>query len=357
LVASGTNLNPYAEDGRKVWGKWDTLMFVEEDGQITWGGICSEVSPDDKGLQLEFIGGVGWLQRVDYNQRYSVWKTNVFDVVRHLVGYAMTKTPSIRFAMPTTMSAFSVGDKQPDEPEPQEPPRPLGVDENTWQNSDEYTRYSQMHDDWDRQYGDRKTFDIFWYEAPYVGEEIDTLAKEVGFEYRERVEWRDRGALAYQFYFDFADDMARRRDDVEFVDGMNIAKALDPKNGATNFANRVIALGSGEGRDMARASVAVNDGRLYQAEFVQYKSIAKEDRLRALAQVDLVGLNNTDPKIDSVTVWDVPGYSPVKSLLVGDEVMVRSDKVSPPIATWVKILKITRDPRSNIAVLIVETVA
>lgn len=355
-IPIGINLNPIAEDGRPVWGKWDSILLVEEDGDLVWGGVCTEAMPDADGLQLEFVGGVGWLQRVDFNAHLSVWKTNVFDIVRTLVQHAMSKPNSMQFVLSPGQSAFTVGDKEPDEGKPQPPARGKGQSEEEYAQSDEYKRYQGYQQQWDRLYGDREKFELSWFEAPYVGEEIDTLAKETGFEYRERVTWRDRGALTYQFHLDFADDMSRRRDDIAFVDGMNLAKALDPKNGAVNFANRVIGLGAGDGRDMVRAEVGADDGRLYQAEFVQYKSIANVQRLRSLAEVDLRSLSNQTPKIDSITVWDVAGFSPIRSLIVGDEVMVKSSHSSPPIEAWVKITKITRDPASNVAVLLVESV-
>jgi hypothetical protein len=356
LVPAGLDSNYIAEDGRRVFSKWDTILYAEEDGNLAWAGICTAANPSKDGTQLEFVGPMGWLQRVDYSAHYLVWKTNVFDVIRHIVKHAMTKPDSLDFTLPSTMSAFTVGDERPPT-KPKEPARRRGETVSEWKNSARYKQYQKDLSAWNDEYGDREPFEIAWFEAPYVGEEIDTLAKENGFDYRERVEWRDKGQLISEFFIDLADNMVRRRDDIQFVDGMNIARPLDPKDGDERFANRVIALGGGDGRNMARVTRGGADGRLYQAEFVQYKSIKNITRLGQLAQADHKILNNKDPKIQTIAVWDVPGFADVSTLRVGDEVQVNSHNTATPIDAWVRVMRITRNPEENIVILTVETVA
>ena len=355
LVPAGLQ-TPVAEDGRNMWGKWDTILCAEEDGKLAWTGICTAANPDANGLHLEFIGASGWLQHVDYSGRYAVWRTNVFDTIRHLINHAEAKPDSLKFVVPDGDSAFFVGDIQPP-PKPKEPARRKGETKSEWQSSPRYDEYQKDLEEWNDKYSDRERFEINWWESPFVGEEIDTLAKEVGFDYRERVKWINRGTLEYAFYLDFADNIANRRDDISFVDGVNLAKALDPKDGDERFANRVVGLGAGEGRAMARVTVGGSDGRLYQAEFVPYKSIKNVKRLRALVQADHRVLNNKDPKIGTLTVWDTPGFASVSTLRVGDEVQVLSQNNQPTINTWVQIIKIARDPQESVAVLSVETMA
>lgn len=356
LVPAGLNATPYADDGRLTWGKWDTLLYAEEDGNLSWVGICNAANPAEAGLQLEFIGISGWMQRVPFTDAYSVWKTNAFDVVRMLVHHAMTKPDHIGYIVSQSDSQFTVGDEAPP-PKPKEPPRRKGETKSEWQGSPRYDAYQKDLSDWNDKYGDREKFEISWWEAPYVGEEIDQLAKEVGFDYRERVRWADKTTLEAAFYLDLADDMITRRDDIAFVDGINLARAIDPKDGDLPFANRIIALGSGEGRKMLQVTVGGEDGRLYQAEFMQYKSVRNKTRLRALAQADHKILNTKDPEIDSVAVWDVPGFASISTLRAGDEVQVKSQNIVPNIDAWVRITKITRNPEESIALLIVETVA
>src|SRR5687767_3732309 len=58
-------------DGRKVWERGDTLLLGEEDGKLSWGGVCSMATPGREGLYLEFTGVLGWssnLPYTDYNE-------------------------------------------------------------------------------------------------------------------------------------------------------------------------------------------------------------------------------------------------------------------------------------------------
>lgn len=356
LVPAGMNATPFAEDGRLTWGKWDTLLYAEENGNLAWVGICTAANPAEQGLQLEFIGFTGWLQRVPFTDEYSVWQTNAFDVVRRLIQHAMSKPNNIGITVGSNDSIFTVGDPAPP-PQPKEPPRKKGQSKSDWQSSKAYNEYQKDYSEWNKKYGDREKFEIVWWEAPYVGEEFDSLAKEVGFDYRERVKWANKGTLDSTFHLDINDNMVVRRDDIAFVDGMNLARALDPKDGDLPFANYVIGLGAGEGRTMLQVTAGSEDGRLYQAEFVQYKSVRNKTRLRALAQADHKIFNTKDPEIDSVAVWDVPGFASVSTLRVGDEVQVKSSNVVPNIDAWVRVEKITRNPEDSIAILQVVTVA
>lgn len=356
LVPTGVDANFICEDGRPVWGKWDTILLAEEDNKLAWAGICTAANPDANGLQLEFAGPFGSMQKVDYSDIYSVWKTNVFDVVRTLMAHAYTKPDyTLRFDVGTNDSLFTVGDAQPPT-KPKEPGRKKGDSISEWKATAAYKSYVTALKNWTDKYGNYEKYTVAWYEGPYVGEEIDTLAKESGFDYREGVKWTDKANLKYNPTLELADDLVKRRDDIAFIDGMNIAKALDPKDGNEKFANRVIGLGSGEGRKMAQVTAGGSDGRLYQAEFMQYKSIANLTRLRSLAQADHTNLNNKDPKIGSLTVWDVPGFSSVSTLRVGDEVQVKSENTTPSIDAWVRIKQMTRDPELPVAVLTVETI-
>src|SRR4249919_1336731 len=62
LIPAGLNATPTASDGRNTWGKFDTMLYAEEDEKLGWVGICTSATPDDAGLHLEFIGTTGWLQ-------------------------------------------------------------------------------------------------------------------------------------------------------------------------------------------------------------------------------------------------------------------------------------------------------
>lgn len=346
-----------AQDGRPVYGKFDTLVYAEEDEKLAWVGIVSSAKPDPKGLVLEFIGVAGWLQKVPFTGLIKQWTPNVFTVVRAMINNTADKKPGFTFIMPTTKSAFTLGDPEPP-PKPKQPKRKKGETAAHWQATAAYKKWQKDNETWNGKYASNKPYEVGYWESPMVGAEIDDLAKETGFDYRENVKWKDKAKLEPEYYFDFADDFRIRRTDIEFVDGVNLAKPLDPKDRTEDFANHVIGLGAGEGRSMIKTTVgdSVDDGRLYQAAYVSYKSIKNVNTLHKLAQADYYILSNKAPMIDSIAVWDVPGFASVKNLRCGWEVLVKSDNVEPRIETYVRITKITRTPGTLVTELDVETV-
>lgn len=347
---------PYAEDGRLVWGKWDTLLFAEEDEKLKWVGICTAAYPDDGDLKIEFVGWFGWLQRVPFNNLYEVWQRNVFTVVRMLIEYSSNITNGLDIYPSQNSSAYTVGDLQPPT-RPKAPARGKGVTMAAYQNSAAYKNWKKADDLWVETYADYKKYSLAWWEAPYVGEEIDSLAKQTDFEYKCRVEWTNRASLSYRLYFDMADDIVNRRTDIAFIDGMNLAQRISPKDGDEDYANDIIGLGAGEGQNMNRVKLGIEDGRLYQAEFVQYKAVRDAKRLRALAQADLRRLNNKEYAIDQVVVWDVPGFAPLTTLSVGDEVRVQSSATNPPTDSFRRVVAIKRVPEKPFVTVSLEYTA
>jgi hypothetical protein len=352
-IPAGLVASPYAMDGRLLWEKWGTLLFAEEDKKLAWVGICLGANPDEKGIKVEFIGVTGWLQRVPYNDVLRTWERDVFDVIRHLVNHSKDYKPNLPFTVTGGNAGFTVGDPQPPEP-PKEPVRRKGESKKDFRDSKRYEQYQEDAEKWNKAYGKRERFEIVWWEAPYIGEEIDTLAKEHNFDYRENVKWINRTEQTYEFILELSDDMTNRRTDIALIDGQNLAEPLETKDIENEFANHVIGLGKGEGRDMRRAVAGGRDGRLYQAEYITYKSVKSEDRLRRLISRDHKRLSNPDPEVGNVVVWDIPGWASVSTLRCGDEVQVISDNTQPRTEVWRRIVGITRSPVESVVALELE---
>lgn len=352
LIPVGTVI-PEAEDGRPVWGKQDTLCYAEDENEeLRWVGICTGAVPNDKGLNLSFIGPRGWLERVDFNGVIRRWETDVFHIVRTLINHAETKPQSLSFHVTQGGSAYSVGDEQPPA-KPRQPARRKGEKKSDYTASKRYKDWQEEMTRWTNRYGDREPYTLAWWEAPSVGEEIDSLAKETGFDYRERFRWVDRAKLQAAFHLDLADNMVKRRDDIAFVDGVNLAAGLDPDH-SDDYANRVIALGAGEGRKMRMERAGGSDGRLYQSEYVLYKTIRNTKRLKALAQADRARLADTAPNIKTIVAWDVEGFAPLNTLQVGDEVKVQSTYTDPETDLWRRVVGINRNPESSLVTVTLE---
>lgn len=348
--------NPYAEDGQLVWGKFNSLLLAEEDGGLAWAGICSGATPSKDGLQLEFITPAGWLNRVPYLGEYAHWVPNAFDVIRMLINHSTLYEPRMDFAVSTNKSKFTLGDPTPPA-KPKQPPRKKGQAASIWQSTAAYKKWQKDNENWNALYADKKPYSANWWTSTYVGDEMDAILKSVGSDYRERWAWTDKGRLEYNTHLDLDDHILNRRDDIEFIDGLNLVDPLDPREGGDDYASRVIALGAGEGRTMRRKIVGDDDGRLYQAAYVSYKNITNLTTLGNLAAVDRRILANTSPNIKTLKIRDVAGYATLGSLRCGDEVRTVSQLTTPAIDTYVRIMKITRDPTTSVVDVDVEQAA
>lgn len=351
LIPAGGGYVGKVDDGRPKWGRWDSLLLAEEDNKLRWVGICDNAVPTPLGLALSFTSLPGWLYHVPYEYAYKVWRTDVFDVVRHLLNTSRGYPNAYTFAQSNNSSAFTVGDINPG-PEPDAPVRADGQSMDDYEAMPSYKAWKIAHDFWSEHKDNQ--YSINWWEAPYIGEEIDNLATETGFDYREEFRWIDKSSRRFEVKMQLSDYFNTRRTDIAFVDGINMAQIAIPKDDESTFANDVIALGAGEGATMLRSKSAIVDGRLYQGQFRPYKSVRDKQRLNRLADADLVRLNNPHPKIDTISAWDTRGNSPIGSLYAGDVVNISSENTTPPYSVWSRVIGIERDPRSALSTIRLE---
>lgn len=350
LVPAGIG-NPMAEDGKPVWSKFRTELFVEEDGVLTWGGVCTSAAPTAKGTKVEIIGPTGWLQKVPFTLERRYWQTNVADIMKYMVFHSTTKPNHLAIHVDFPRSQFFVGDPAPP-PRPPAPARPKGWTMQQYYAWDRYKRWKANDDIWVTRYKGYKQYELLWWESPYCGEEIDALAKQFAIDYREGVSWQ--GKMNPRYEMTIRDRIVRRRTDIRFEDGVNLAEPLSPSDDEEEFASEVIGLGAGEGRSMVQTSVGRHDDRLYQGVYVNYKAIRNVTQLRQMLYPDFARMNQDDMQVDQVAVWDTPGFASVKSLLPGDEVQVLSKYTSPRVATWRKIVGISRDPEKASVIMELE---
>lgn len=334
-----------------MWGRGDTILFAEEDNILQWAGICTIASPDEDGLYLEFTGAVGWWHNIPFTGIYEAKNADVFDIVRALASHANQKPRSIN-VNPGDNNAhiIAAGDTQD---YPEAPVRAKGQTVKEYEASGAYKSWKLLIE----RYNEGNAvppYSLNWWEAPIVAEELEGLATEYGFDWRERVRWRDRSDLDARFLLDMRVDMRRRRHDIAFESGVNLASQAVPKEDDEPYADHIITLGAGEGKDMLRAEATDQSKRLYSAQYVSYKSVTRKARLDALAERDLKRLNQPVGKIDSVEVWDVPGFAPMSTLRPGDECRVILPNNNPSYSVWHRVMEIRRNPRSAKVSLVLE---
>jgi len=181
---------------------------------------------------------------------------------------------------------------------------------------------------------------LVWYQTDNLGGEIDKLAKETPFEYREAHVWNGdvidhKLRLGYPM-------IGRRRHDLRFVVGENI-QIVPSVDFGTDYASEVLTLGAGQGRSMIRGTSARPDTRLRRVAVVPDKSLTKTTAANALAAQEVLRRSGL-ADVSEVTIIDHP-HAPLGSFDVGDEILVQvGSGWADDLALWCRVTSMTISP-------------
>lgn len=332
---------PRGADGRPLWLERGTTLYAEEDGQLKWVGLCSWQRRTSAGRELEFKGMKWGYDLIGYTSRIRQWEPHPYDVVADLLDNAHGQ-PDGDLGM--TLVRQGAPDGYPGDEQPPED-RPKKVNRRKGETSAEYAaRQARRREDqaeWDKKYGDRRPYELAWWEAPYVGEELSELARELPFDYYERHEWADREALTRRSELVVTARKGTQRPDLALVEGVNIAVPLDPTTDADTYGNQVILLGAGEGSKMRRAAIGARDGRVRTTRYGEAKHVRNEARLRSLAR------RRFERMEVSVRLEEATMRGELGGLELGDEVPVESSVFNG----WCRVYGITRNTATGNVVL------
>lgn len=184
---------------------------------------------------------------------------------------------------------------------------------------------------------------LAWWLTDDLGKEIDDLAKATPFDYSEEHDWDPSGAtlINHRIRLHYP-TKGRRRDDLRFMVGENIHITPDLERNGDEYANEVLALGAGEGRDMIHSWTARPDGRLRRV------AVEADKQLRTIRDVSTFGQRKLAERlgldeITSVTVINHP-HAPYGSWDVGDEIFIQGDLGWVEAGLWCRILSSTISP-------------
>ena len=129
--------------------------------------------------------------------------------------------------------------------------------------------------------------------------------------------------------------LGRRRSDLTFATGVNIIQAVPVTYSADDFAQVVIATGSGEGRARYRAIDAVRDGRLRMEQVLDLPNTRGNDVLARRARTERTW-RQTKGAIDTIVIRDHPA-APFGSWQVGDDIPVSVHDEWTDFDGWMRI--------------------
>lgn len=352
-------LNLRTDSGELVLREWVTAIYAEQGNTIRGQGILTHSEAEDDGTKwnIECPGFTSYATGMAYSGDWSRWRPDPFDVVREIWRHLQSfDDGNIGMVVSDAMAGTGVGDRQP-------PPRPTTaaaavklpqkgarpVQGATEEEVDYLARVEAWEDayvaamaiykaakdetdtaaeelaaaraEWDSQFKQLEPYRLAFWEATDCGGEIDSLAGEVPFDYIEHHAWADATRQEIAHTLELAHPMVgRRRNDLRFAIGENIAVVPDVEHDGSEFANFVLGLGKGDGRKMLRKEVGQRDGRLRRMAVASFKDVGNDARLRALTELELRG-RQTISGIEEIVVWNHPN-APLGSWSLGDEINI-----------------------------------
>lgn len=304
-------------DGSPVLKSWGTAIYAELDGVIKAGGIYIGPSSQDSTLTVDCMGFVGYPKGMPYTDSIAFTETDPLDVVRHIWENLQAK--------PYGNLGMQVSNEHSD--------RRIGT--------------ILEQGEFDTQSGPLKfeagPLQLAWYKTPDLGAQIDDLAKKTPFDYIERHVWN---GLEIDHFMDLHyPRLGVRRRDLRFVVGENVVSIPGVQEDGDSYANQVLLLGAGEGRDMLRGDVQNPDGRLRRVKVVTDKTARNVFDAWSRANQALRRSQGIHT-ITEIVVRNSPG-APVGSWEVGDEIEIEVPYGWFQGKLWVRIVGYTISPESS----------
>lgn len=306
-----------AADNRPLFDEWGTLLYAEEEGLIRLGGIVTHSEFDNATWSIEAAGFPAYAKGLPYLDEFQSDSVDPLDVVRKIWQHVQSQPDGdLGVVVDDTTSPVRIGKK------PRHVQFTTGEGESVSFEANE-------------------AYKLVWWEAKDCGDEIDSLAKQCPFDYHEEHRWigdqiEHRIRLGYP-------RLGRRRDDLRFMLGENIAAMPTPERAGDEFANETYAIGKGEGRDAIKIRVPQRDKRLRRCHVFTQSSVGDKDRLRQLAHQDLQ-LRSPMLQLSEVTVRDHENAR-LGSWQIGDDIRVQGKLPwIGDLDLWVRVTSYTVSP-------------
>ncbi|WP_369387221.1 hypothetical protein AB5J72_06065 [Streptomyces sp. CG1] len=260
-----------------------TLIYAERDGILRWGGIIWQTEPDGNTMTVEAAGWSSYFHRRhdldgELGGRAPYVRTDPCRIFRDVVAYAQSiPDGDLGITVDDTTSKATVGT-------PAEP----------WHSR--------------------------WWETPVLGDVLDDLVKPADSPDYTCTTWWDTGQRPVRRIRLGYPRLGSRRSDISFSTGVNIIRSTPVTYSADEYAQVVIATGTGEGRAQQRAIDAVRNKRLRLEHVLDLPEVRGKDVLAQRAKKERAWRQSLG-HVEEITVRDHPS-APIGSWQIGDDVRV-----------------------------------
>ena len=282
----------------------NTLLFAERDRTLLWGGLVWRAEPEGQEFRIEAAG-------------FGSYPHKRFDAHGNLNGRG-----PYTYADPCTVirDAWAYLQEQPD--------GDLGV------RVDATTSKVTVGTP-------AEPYAVAWWEAPSLGSVIDDMvAVEGGPEWTEQVAWSG-GTPVRRIKVGWP-RLGSRRTDISLTSGINIAATVPVTYDADEYAQVVIGLGAGEGRNRRRAINATRNGRLRLEHVLEVPSEKSNDRLAARTSTERTA-RQVIGEVTELIIRDHPAAR-LGAFQIGDDIRVRVHDQWSEFDGWARITAWTVAP-------------
>lgn len=262
-----------------------TLIYVEESGDLTWGGLVWYARPKGSDYAIEAAGWSSYLMhRYDLDGELNGRGPYVYadrcQVIRDVWAYAQSITDgNLDIVVDPTTSTSTVG--TPDD---------------------------VLHSN--------------WWDTRSLGDMVDDqVSADASPDYSCTVAWNaDRSAPIRRIRLGWP-RLGARRTDISFSSGVNIIEDPEIELAGDDYAQVVIGMGAGDGSAKRRQISAIRNGRLRLEYAAAFPEANGDDVLKALTDAELAKRQKLG-SLNEITIRDTVA-APFGSWQVGDDVFTR----------------------------------
>lgn len=192
-------------------------------------------------------------------------------------------------------------------------------------------------------------YELNWWDAKNVGEEIDTLSGQTPFDYIERHKWNSTRTDVEHFVDLGYPRLGVARNNLLFNEE-NILEVVPVQEPEDTYASAVLVIGAGDGADTIRAfrSEPFAD-RVRKQVVVTDKSITSQQAANSRAEQELALRRGRMFEVGELTIAAYHTNAPIGSYQVGDDIQVQVEVPWLMLmhTAWYRITSIQNRPSSD----------
>lgn len=194
-----------------------------------------------------------------------------------------------------------------------------------------------------------KPYEILWWEATNIGEEIDTLSGQTPFDYVERHSWNADRTDVLHFVDLGYPRLGVTKSELLFNEE-NILEVVPVQEPEDTYASAVLVIGAGDGEDTIRGYAAQSYGdRIRKEVTVTDKTIKSVERANARALSELAFRRGRAFEISELVIDAYHTNAPIGSYRIGDDIQVQVEIpwLMELHTSWYRITSILNKPSSD----------